>query len=213
MIPSETEQGLWVSELTIGIQGEESFMIARDHDMNQLVHPMESSPADGVGIVVGPDDQSSGPPWLIRGNPNDTVVIQLSMINGDIEVKMVSEVEGECVWRNIPHEYFILGSFNYWGYSAMEADENDPGIYRGWLTIGELCYEEFQISLWQNCQRMLYPIFPNAVPGTALVCGPDEHGYGLHWEVAGAPGQMMEVTLNMNAEDKRSVVTCMPSNL
>jgi len=212
MAPAGSEDGghSWEAEVTIPRHGEAEFVIARDHDMNQMVYPMNPELDSDFNVLAGPDGQSCGQTWKITGPADSKAAVKLSTVNGDIAVTVSSETDGTRAWKTAPHRYFVVGTFTGWVCNEMEADPDNPSIHRCWLTIGDSCAEEFQISLWQNFKKTLYPIYPNSPPGMAIVCGPADNGYGLHWEIGGAPGQMMEIVLDMGAEDKRAVVTCEP---
>jgi len=66
--------------------------------------------------------------------------------------------------------YFIQGSWNEWAPQAMK-DEND-GCHSFTMVLGNESYEEFQITLDGNTEKLLHPPFAQAAKGTE-VCGPD----------------------------------------
>lgn len=66
--------------------------------------------------------------------------------------------------------FFIQGSWNEWAPQAMK-DEGD-GCHSFTMVLGSESYEEFQINLDGNAEKLLRPPFAQAAKGTE-VCGPD----------------------------------------
>nr|AQS99193.1 type I polyketide synthase [Gambierdiscus polynesiensis] len=201
------ESALWEAQVRIGQSGEEQFRFIRDGDEQQLIYPALAQAMDPSVPVMGPDGSAQGRSWLLRGKPGSTQAVRLHIVNGQITVVVSSPEDGERTWRSVPKQYCLVGSWTEGDVSVMEADPARPGYYRSWMAVGPNCREEFQVCVDGDPAKRIYPVFPNAPPGTALSCGPDTGGDDLTWEIIGRPGQEFEIVLDLQAEDRRKVVT------
>jgi len=207
---------LWEVASRIPRVGEAEFVVQRDHDPAQTLYPLHTQPKDSSVPVVGPDDGASDKRWLIWGKPGEVVIFRLCIKeDGDFTLQVIGDTMGELTWQSpigcAGVVYGLVGSFNDWSFSKdseMEPDASSPDLRRCRLKIGRRCREEFQILVNQNWDRRMYPEVAKDPPGVGCVCGPDDKADGRNWEVVGYPGQVVEVVLNLGAEDQRSMVTC-----
>jgi hypothetical protein len=201
-----SDPSLWEYNVRIGHTGEELFRFIRDRDPEQMIYPSEEKATDPSINVLGPDALGEDLHWMIRGAIGESVKICLSVKEGEIKVTTASKVIGETTWQSLPPTYFILGSFTGWYYMMMDEDEEGMGVHRCRFAIGEECREFFQIAAEQDPRRSYYPSYPDCQPGEGLVQGPDAGGAERWFQVNGSPGQEVEVTLDLLAEDKRNIV-------
>jgi len=198
--------------LRIGSSGQEEFQVVRDEDWNQVIHPAIPSATSVCVPVRGPDDKGNGMNWQVCGKPGEDARVHLRAVRGRVSVTLTSETEGLKTWRSFHEEraYYIVGSFNGWNFSPMLLDEGIPGLYRMCLCIGDMSCEEFQVVIDEDWSRKLYPSVPNAESGGVFPQGPDDGGHGLNWLIFGKPGSEFVVVLDLNAEDRRQMITWSP---
>jgi len=209
---------LWEAVGRIPARGEAEFVVQRDHDVRQTLYPLTARPRDTSVPVIGPDDSGSGKRWLVWGEPGEIVIFRLCITDrGDFSVQVISRTMGELTWQSPLGRagvvYDLVGSFSDWkfsGASELQPDPSSPNIRRCQFKMGVKCKEEFQIVVNQNWGRRLYPEIAGDPTGACIACGPDGKAHDRNWEVVGYPGQKFEVILNLGAEDKRRLVTCMP---
>jgi polyketide synthase-associated protein len=81
--------------------------------------------------------------------------------------------------------YYLAGSFNKWG-EAKAMERTPDGGYGFTVTLGENCFEQFQIWLDGDSSKMLHPGWPKAGKD-APVIGPteDDSSHGLNWMIDG----------------------------
>merc|ERR1712217_504808 len=119
------------------------------------------------------------------------------MGDGKITVTVSTETMGKFTWTGTTgHTHYVTGSFNNWTFGDMETDEEYPDVKVFYFKIGKHGREEFQIILDQNLNMRMYPANHCEAPGAGLPYGPDRKGKGKNWEVAGPPGQEMEIRLD-----------------
>lgn len=83
----------------------------------------------------------------------------------------------------VPREgYYLIGSWNEWTIPEFMERESD-GSYGFTMTLGVNGWEQFQIILDKDAQRILHPGFPNA-PRESFVMGPDANPEGS-WIIDG----------------------------
>jgi len=208
---SQEEDGLWTTKVKIGISGEEEFQFVVDNDWNQVIHPDCARCTKTHIPVMGPDCASSGKNWLIRGRQNDVMTLQLRILDGDLRVAVVSEVYGKKTWKSSVEDpgkdYHMAATWNDWGFSAMKRDTTTKGRYTYMVTIGEEGFEEFQIVTEKDWNQKLYPHREGALLYEGVLCGPDAGGHGQNWYLEGDVGDVFEIVLDLNQEDKRRVVS------
>lgn len=209
------EPGLWeFVNGSMGQLGAMEFMFLRDADKSQIIYPMEHHPTNDSIPIMGPDEGGVGKRWILHGTPGENIQIRITILDGAMTLKVWTQTMGEIVYRsneeNAGQLYFLVGSWNNWNMTKMETDIAARRIYSSQFIIGPTGREQFQIIENQNWHQRLYPLNHRDPPGVGLMCGPDQKGKNKNWEVTGPPGQMMQITLNFDAEDHCSMVMCVP---
>uniref|UniRef100_A0A7S4T8K2 Ketosynthase family 3 (KS3) domain-containing protein n=1 Tax=Alexandrium monilatum TaxID=311494 RepID=A0A7S4T8K2_9DINO len=213
------DPSLWEWEGTLPAGDGEEFHFVRDRDLRQCIYPPVRAPTEDVP-VVGPDEGGQGLGWHARGWKDDPLIVQLKVLNGDIEVKVATRRPGEpprCqFWQSLSGPvrdvYCVTGpwatSANPW--TRMIPDDLEPDVHRLQLPIGRGMREAFHI-LVNGCRtQALFPANAQGSPGEGLLCGPRENTDDFNWEVVGRYGDVVEVVLNLAAEDRCSMLTCRP---
>lgn len=101
MVRSTEDPSLWISNVRLGLSGEEEFQFVRDRDWCQVIHPGQHRVTDTQVTVCGPDDRNHGKNWLVEGKCNDVVILQLRVRDGDIQVTVHTESLGVQTWQSI----------------------------------------------------------------------------------------------------------------
>merc|ERR1719487_3160327 len=91
----------------------------------------------------------------------------------------------------------------------MTPDANAAGaeIHRYRLAVGESWEEPFQIAVDRDLTQCIHPAMPSFWSGEAMVMGPDAQGSDKHWTIQGEDGMEAEIVLELDAVDRRRVVT------
>lgn len=206
--PDPSDLSKYEYTIRIGIKGEDRFQFIRDRDPLQMIHPAEENAVEPNVNVMGPDALGENMYFLARGAPGELVKISLCVCEGEISVTTTSKVTGDTTWNSCPPRYFMIGSFTGWYYIMMDEDPESTSVWRFRFTIGSECREYFQIAFEQDERRTYYPVYPDCPPGDGVVLGPDAGGAQNWWEILGSPGQDVEVSFDLLAEDKRNLVVC-----
>merc|ERR1719343_1956517 len=90
-----------MTNLRIGLTGEEEFQIVRDGDWAQVIHPSTERASKSAVPVMGPDAAGSGKNWLCQGRHGDCMTVQLRIEDGEIRVSLISEDYGRKTWRSV----------------------------------------------------------------------------------------------------------------
>jgi len=196
------------------------FHIMRDGDPKQTIYPLHH--AVDPSNVMGPDAGGAGKYWLVAGEAGEAVQVTLDIAaDGAITVRVAAGREWQRTWQTDPKlrgdHYYVAGTWSGWNLQPMETElvsDVERGrvleVHRYRFTIGRSGREDFKVLANQNWDLALYPMLAGAAPGDTLVCGPDGRGEALQWQIVGFVGQTMEVTLDLNAEDRRWLVSCEP---
>mmetsp|Transcript_55207 Transcript_55207/g.155354 ORF Transcript_55207/g.155354 Transcript_55207/m.155354 type:complete len:1245 (-) Transcript_55207:131-3865(-) len=207
----DTRSWHW-SRGTLPASGTVELLFLRDYDQTQMIYPMQRHPTDESVPVAGPDEFGTGKRWLAYGTEGERLYTTIAVEEGVITVRISTATMGDLVWRSPCRSaclaYYAVGSWNSWACTEMESDEGSPDIYRCRFVMGRAGWERFKVVANQNWGMQLYPSQSDGYPGTCLVSGPDGRGHNSNWLVEGTPGQRMEVVLDLDAEDNRSMVTC-----
>merc|ERR1711860_427182 len=98
---------------------------------------------------------------------------------------------GDMVWRSshtsANQTFHVVGSWNNWNFSEMEADREFPAVHRCQFTMGQDGHESFKLVVDQNWSMMLYPANNGDHPGLCPLCGPDAKGHNRDGLVEGVP--------------------------
>nr|AQS99184.1 type I polyketide synthase [Gambierdiscus polynesiensis] len=204
------DQYLWRWFLgRIPYSGRVELMFVRDQDQSQVIYPMSGNPNDESVAVVGPDDGGSGKRWVLLGEEHEPFYCFLRVCDGSLSVSVKTDTMGKWTWVGTTERaYHVKGSWDP-EVAEMRKVEGPSQIWRHHFMIGETGREEFHILVNQNLNLRIYPAGGGS-PGHDLACGPDRKGSQKLWQVVGPPGAVMEIVLDLGADDQRRVVTCRP---
>jgi len=211
------EETIWEYSFKIGVTGEESFQLCRDHDDEQLVYPAKPRTVRTNVPVRGPDHLGHGKAWVVKGIVDEVVRIRLEIDDGKITVAVISETKGEKVWESREgwdrHEYWVV--FKSGTLTKMVMDPRAPGVFRAPGVIGDTYDEKFRgfceffsVVVDEDPHHAFYPEVGFASTGECIVHGPDRECEGRPFTVKGwQVGATFTVTLDLNAVDRRKRVT------
>nr|AQS99308.1 type I polyketide synthase [Gambierdiscus excentricus] len=186
----------WEYASRIRTKGGADFVFLRDNDPTQTLYALE-------GLAMGPGDGTGE--FRVVGGIGEAVTVKLCVEDGVVQVSA-----GSATWQspeNGRDRYFAVGSWNAWSFSEMETD-GDVHTLR--FEIGARGCEEFQLVANKSWQMRLFPPHSRAAPGRSVVCGPAPQGGGQNWMVFGPVGQLMEIRLDLAAEDHCCRLLCEP---
>lgn len=211
---------VWESTLRIGAQGKERFQLLRDRDPNQAIYPAEHLLSQRGLLCRGPDDLGQGKGFVVRGQPGESVTIRLEMDDGAATVTITSENRGAVVWKSLQgwerRTYCVMGTFNDGRPLPMTMSPDEPGVFRCRALLGEGwsedygCFAEFfQVAVDDDPLHAIYPeAGPAEMSGKMIVLGPDPSGGDNCFAVKSVePGRHFDIVLDLNAEDRRRIVT------
>jgi len=206
-------EGLHRVKVRIGIRGEEAFQILQDNDSKQVLYPAVGGGKELVP-VKGPDKDGEGKHWLVRGQTGEFCTVELTVFEGTIAVTTRSPSHGNMTWTSFDnnrwHEYFVVGSWLEGGLLQLRQVKQKSGtkrIYRCTVTLGQRGWEEFHICVNMDEGQIMYPKKGGSGMGEARVCGPDAQGVGMYWQITGRPHQLLEITLDLDEEDRLRTVS------
>eukprot|EP00811_Abedinium_folium_P036143 NODE_887_length_2715_cov_6.246522.p1 GENE.NODE_887_length_2715_cov_6.246522~~NODE_887_length_2715_cov_6.246522.p1 ORF type:complete len:488 (+),score=118.56 NODE_887_length_2715_cov_6.246522:1084-2547(+) len=199
---------LWEARFRLGPLGREEFQILRDGDTSQAVHPPRSTAQEGPGLAIaGPDGEGAGKNWIVSGDCGEVVHVQFGLADGSPVLSVRSKSVGERTWFGATEAiYHVLGTWSG-ELQAMEPDRRTPGLYHSRLRVGHRSIARFMIAVNEDLGHVLYPELGDTPPGRSMTLGPNERSEGRSWMVVGFPGQCMDITLNLKAEDRHSMVS------
>jgi 3-oxoacyl-(acyl-carrier-protein) synthase len=218
MLKDPNEDGVFEYIVRLGYTGEERFQLCRDDDLHQIIYPAKKDCEKTSILVRGPDDLSKGKYWLVKGAVGDQITIKLEVDDGKVVVAVISETKGEKVYESqegvARHEYCLGGSWNHWEFEPMTPDPDIPGVYKGTGTIGETYADDynayvefFNVAVDGDPNFVFYPEVSYTGSGEQIVFGPGG-AEDSPWMVKGfAAGATFEVVLDLNAIDRRKIVT------
>mmetsp|Transcript_82283 Transcript_82283/g.180932 ORF Transcript_82283/g.180932 Transcript_82283/m.180932 type:complete len:1279 (-) Transcript_82283:122-3958(-) len=208
------------STLRINMSGVEGFYFMRDFDEDQCVYPMYDTGAQACP-ACGPDEHRGQKRWLLRGEPGQSVRVTIQVSNGHVTVAAVPGIGGsnaaaalgtflmraESRLGPTRHGYHISGSFTGGAYDEMEADSQQPGVFRYRGVMGNTGQETFSIAMDADNGLIYYPETSGSYPGESIVRGPEPIGQDRVFSLlALTPNAEFEIVLNLNAVDRRKVV-------
>lgn len=171
-----------------GVNQMTSRSITTNKDMYTiLVRKMQAAPPQEV-TVVGDDweDWEMGGPernckggdcWEVELDPDGVV----SYWRKDREVP------------DLGSTYYLHGTFNDWGFDAMEDEGSLPGLFSGVIVIGHNNQEAFQIVADEDPQMTFFPSRHRCSMKSTPVRGPREAKREHSWILQGAVGQRYRV--------------------
>merc|ERR1712218_128796 len=99
-------------------------------------------------------------------------------------------------------------------------DPRQPGLFSCQVSVGALLYEDdyadtFQVAVDRDAQQVFYPEAPLAdMPGQCIVWPPDGSRSENKFLIRRAEqGELIDIFLDLNAEDQRKMVTWAPASL
>eukprot|EP00747_Dinoflagellata_sp_TGD_P029486 gnl/TRDRNA2_/TRDRNA2_133935_c0_seq1.p1 gnl/TRDRNA2_/TRDRNA2_133935_c0~~gnl/TRDRNA2_/TRDRNA2_133935_c0_seq1.p1 ORF type:complete len:518 (-),score=113.13 gnl/TRDRNA2_/TRDRNA2_133935_c0_seq1:30-1454(-) len=208
-------------KLRIGVTGQEEFHFVRDHDPRQSVYPARPQATKASVPICGPDDLCCGKNWLVKGPVGDVVSFRLSIKDARVTLTTQSETKGTKIWESregwARHEYFVVSPMLPGGEIAqlLQDPESPPGVFKCRRKVGleidqrRRCYvDAFQVVVEGDAGAAFYPEHPEAGSGECIVMGPNDGGKDKHFLVRSPlKGEDFEITLDLNAEDRRKIVT------
>merc|ERR1712137_116398 len=217
------EYGVWECSVKMSSSGQEEFQFARDNDMvEQVLYPAKRKTLKTSVPTRGPDNLGHGKYWLIRGPPGDMMTIRLEVRDAAVKLSVSSATKGTKSWKSMDgcrHEYFVTGSFNGWQTAPMQMDSS-CGVFRFQGTVrpnsdkrGMRFAEFFQIIVDEDDQLVVCPQAPDSGLREHMACDPigdldNVGGRRNKWMITSRkPNISFEIVLNLNAEDRREIVT------
>mmetsp|Transcript_35498 Transcript_35498/g.110182 ORF Transcript_35498/g.110182 Transcript_35498/m.110182 type:complete len:1250 (+) Transcript_35498:121-3870(+) len=202
------EEGIYEARFRMGVAHREQFRILRDNDDLQSLHPPFRLCEESGVPAKGPDELGEDKNWVVTGRAGEEVRVELRVQDGSFSVTAACPSQPRLQWKSAGerHGYFVGGSFNDWTPSRMQADPSARGVYHYHVAWDGFEAQEFQIVVDNDLTQVMYPASAGADSGTGLLLGPGEGGAGKHWQIAGWPGVIYEIELNLNQEDRRKMV-------
>jgi len=196
----------WTGALS---SNEEEIHFLRDKDPTQMIYPQQPRSIGPDCPVMGPDEDGDGRGWLVISDEGENMTARLRVRDGGITVTTAAG-GSRRTWqssRRPPGErYFVVGSWSGWRQEHMAPDADAPEVHRLQFRVGASGRGEFQIVASDRYAMRMYPATAHARPGQEMLCC-GENPDGFAWEVVGPSGQMMEIRLDLGAEDTRKAVT------
>merc|ERR1712048_238102 len=114
----------------------------------------------------------------------------------DVEIDEDGQVEYSKHEKETPElgsSYFIMGSFNEWGYESMEPDVQISGLWVATIEIGPNGSEDFLVNADQDPGRNFYPNTAKCTMKSAEVKGPNGDQGDRNWCIKGNTGDKIRV--------------------
>lgn len=95
--------------------------------------------------------------------------------------------------------YYVVGSFNDWGFQEMSPDFVSAGVYN----VEVMLYrnrEYFQIVRNEDWQQMIFP-WDRTRNEISPVGGPSDEGHGYHWELKGEAGDVFRIEFQRSMDE------------
>jgi polyketide synthase-associated protein len=210
-VPMEKEgKDVYSFFVKIGSNGFEQFQISLDGDLDRMLIP-EAPQAAAYTAVEGPvsEEDAKGLHWVIgapadsgsqtalvdaststRGTacPGDTYQVRLRIAGRwrTVDWERVDLARDEGAASSDDGQYFVAGNWNSWACD-QELDKVGPGKYQAEVIMAS-SRDRFQIVRNRDWSQVFYPTGASATgPGTAP--------YSSSWEVLGASGDVVRITL------------------
>jgi len=208
--PDDPYQWLWFNS-SLPDSGKVEMLFLRDNDQSQMIYPLSSTPEEESVPVVGPDAGGHGKRWLAWGKKGEKLRCYLRVQDGETKVSVETASMGCKTWYGSTRSiYHLAGSWNNWQPIAMSQEAGVLDVWRASFIAGDDGCEEFQFLVNQNWNLRLHPSCAGSAPGESAACGPERRGKGKNWKVYALPGTVMEVMLDLGAEDYCDMVKCTP---
>jgi len=202
-------RGEGLHEGTFSVSGSccEDFRILRDGDPGQAIYPAAVVVTKSVP-VRGPDDQGEDKHWRVLGEEGERVTVRLNIQRGSFAVTIDAAFSSRTRTYSSPvsHTYHIVGSFDRYEPRQMQPVAGAEDIYTYRFMMGRFGIEDLCILVDGDKSQVMYPAVPEADSGQAMLRGPDKDSLGRSWAVRGRRGDVYEVVLDLNQEDRRLAV-------
>lgn len=208
MVPVPDVPGTYEVKFQIGPRNKEEFQLFFDKDPEQVFYP-------GAGLsVCGPDGSGNDAKFHVGGLQFQVATVRVTVRAGAATVSTYSDRQGYRTWGDMDkfsltesQSYFLVTSAdNFQGFVPMVASPENPGIFKAELKLsrsfgaGDGAYESFQVCMNKDVSKMLFPSV------TGALCGPELETQGRCWTVTGNFAETYEVTLNINALNRASMI-------
>jgi hypothetical protein len=217
MTESPDRRGVYEVCIRIGLNGEESFQIVRDHDTTQAIYPDRGGTSLQPSIPVrGPDDLGVGKYWKLTGKVDEYVKIRLEVDDGEVKLAVscdsfAASSESMAGWAR--HSYFVRATWSE-DILPLKMDEDRPGVFTctgicsGYSEESEEYVERFQILIDGDVKNCFFPMATDADSGRYITLGPTGNASDNTWLVrAPFEGESFEIVLDLTTPDKRKTVT------
>jgi len=206
MTPVQDVPGTYECEFQIGPRNIDYFQFLINKDEEQLIYA-------GTNMsVCGPDASGSLSKFSVGGPQFQMAKVKLTIRDGQITVTSHSDRQGYRTWGDMDsfsitaaHSYFMCSSADDFStYHPMTTDEDNPGVFKVNLTLehydGDSGCESFQFNMNKDESKTLYP------SSTGAVQGPEPDPEGRCWTIWGSIGETYEITLDVNAVNRASMI-------
>mmetsp|Transcript_28350 Transcript_28350/g.65704 ORF Transcript_28350/g.65704 Transcript_28350/m.65704 type:complete len:549 (+) Transcript_28350:1-1647(+) len=199
----------YIGEVESGESGAVEFQVVRDKDWDQTLYPYDVDLGAGFEVsseqseIRGPDPWGDGMNWRMMVQPSSQLKVELVV---DRKQGAFRVVAGDREWRSaslaVPVTYWITSDANHWSYSRLWPIETDESKrYRTRLCLGSLDQATFRIETNAGQSGKLLTL------GEGIQAKSDENLVDATWTIKGLPGQVYEITLDLNKDDISQVVT------
>jgi len=210
MRPVLEKSGTYECQFQIGPWHKDEFQFLIDKDREQLIYPGKDE------AVCGPDGSGSRAKFSVSGPQFHIATVRLTFRDGHITVSTHSERQGTKLWGgkyeiSEAHSYFMMSSADHYIMHPMKADETNRGVFKALITLnhGDSMaggQEFFQFNIDKDKSRTLFP----SKIGSIAVQGPEPDEEGRYWKITGVRYSTYEVTLDVNAASRASMVSWQP---
>lgn len=206
MSPVADMPGTYECEFQIGPRNMDYFQFFISKDEEQLIY------AGPHMSVCGPDASGSLDKFSVGGMQFSVAKVKLTIRDGQITVTSHSDRQGYRTWGDTnsfsitaAHSYFMCSSADgFSAYHPMASEEHNPGVFKACLTLqhyeGDSGCESFQLNMNRDESKTLYP------SSTGAVQGPELDPEGRCWTIYGNIGETYEITLDVNAVNRASMI-------
>mmetsp|Transcript_109628 Transcript_109628/g.210837 ORF Transcript_109628/g.210837 Transcript_109628/m.210837 type:complete len:1161 (-) Transcript_109628:52-3534(-) len=209
MQPVMQTSGTYECQFQMGPWHKDDFQFLIDKDMEQLIYPGKDD------AVCGPDGSGSKSKFSVSGPQFQTATVRLTFRDGRITVTSHTERQGTKAWGakyeiSETHSYFLITSNDlYTVMHPMKADEKNPGVFRVLTTLdrGDTSGGGFNLIQFNIDQDKSRTLFPNKA---GVLQGPEPDEEGRYWKITGVRYSTYEVTLDVNAASRASMVSWQP---
>jgi len=202
--------GTHAFEFRIGLYGHEEFHLQRDGDKYQTIYPAKDRSLTRDVPVRGPDHFGEEKYWSVVGETGELVRVELEVHEGNITVTLDNKQQGVKKFQSLRgtfrRKYHVYSQWSDWGFTPMGLKDK-ANTFKAEMTMPEDGPQSFQIVIDENVHQAYHPELEFADQLMSPCQGPDGKGLGMCWSIDEEPGTRVEITLDLNASDRREVVT------